>query len=174
MVDAERALLRAALADPAAQRFMLLSDSCVPLYAAPLTFLELLAEGRSRVDACKHGAGDGAARMEWRWHPQMLAAGGVARGAWRKSGQWFMLTRRHAELAVADTRVHAAFAAHCYSSPGWGEPGFKGRFCVAGACVFPPAAAALPPQPQLLRCTLRPPPPRRRALHPHAAGGARP
>lgn len=133
MVDAERALLRAALADPAAQRFMLLSDSCLPLYPAPLTFLELLAEGRSRVDACTHGAADGAARMEWRWHPQMLAVGGVTRGAWRKSGQWFMLTRRHAELVAADTRVHAAFAAHCYVSPGWGQPGFKGRFCVSGA-----------------------------------------
>ena len=28
---------------------------------------------------------------------------------WRKSGQWFALQRRHAELVVADTEVAEAF-----------------------------------------------------------------
>lgn len=68
-VDAERALLRAALADPRARRFVLLSESCVPLYPAPLVWGQLLAEGRSRINACRCAG----------WVP---AAGGAA-GRWR-------------------------------------------------------------------------------------------
>lgn len=64
-VGAERALLRAALADPANQRFVLLSDSCVPLYPAPLIWAQLLSEERSRVNAC-------------RWEAWGLRAGGQA------------------------------------------------------------------------------------------------
>ena len=52
MIDAERALLRAALADPGNQAFQLLSDACLPLYPAPLAYTQLLSEGRSRVNAC--------------------------------------------------------------------------------------------------------------------------
>ena len=53
VIDAERALLRAALADPANQRFALLSESCVPLHPAPVVYAQLMAEPRSRVNACR-------------------------------------------------------------------------------------------------------------------------
>ena len=51
------------------------------------------------------------------------------RSHWRKSGQWFALQRRHAELVVADTEVAEAFkqyvptcqtVPHCCTSHAWG------------------------------------------------------
>ena len=52
LVDATRALLRAALQDRANQRFVLLSESGVPLYPPAATHQALLAERRSRINAC--------------------------------------------------------------------------------------------------------------------------
>ena len=48
---------------------------------------------------------------------------------WRKSGQWFALQRRHAEIVVADTEVAEAFkqcvsicqtASECCTLHAWG------------------------------------------------------
>jgi Core-2/I-Branching enzyme len=52
-VDAERRLLRAALKDPANQRFMLLSEACLPLYPPHVVWAEAFAARLSRVHACK-------------------------------------------------------------------------------------------------------------------------
>ena len=40
---------------------------------------------------------------------------------WRKSSQWFGLTRAHAELVIKDTVINAAFHDHCYptTEDGW-------------------------------------------------------
>lgn len=45
-------LLAAALKDPLNQRFVLLSESCVPLYSPQVVYMQLLSEQGSRVDAC--------------------------------------------------------------------------------------------------------------------------
>ena len=55
LVVAARSLLAAALADPANQRFLLLSESGVPLYPPATIHAQLLSEGRSRVNACGTG-----------------------------------------------------------------------------------------------------------------------
>ena len=34
---------------------------------------------------------------------------------WRKSSQWFALTRKHAELVVRDTELLPTFRQHCHS-----------------------------------------------------------
>lgn len=52
-VEAERRLLRAALKDPANQRFMLLSEACLPLYPPHVVWAEAFATRLSRVHACK-------------------------------------------------------------------------------------------------------------------------
>lgn len=51
-MEAERRLLAAALRNPLNQRFVLLSESCIPLYPPGLVWLQLLAEERSRINAC--------------------------------------------------------------------------------------------------------------------------
>jgi len=40
---------------------------------------------------------------------------------WRKSSQWFGITRAHAELVMKDTVVNRAFHDHCYptTEEGW-------------------------------------------------------
>ena len=54
MVEALRALLRAALADPLNQRFQLLCEHALPLQSPLLVYQQLVGEARSRVDACNH------------------------------------------------------------------------------------------------------------------------
>jgi len=69
---------------------------------------------------------------EWRRHPAM------ARGwpsfsprAWRKSSQWFAVTRQHARLFLEDTVVDAVFRRVCYDR-GWDDElkVFAGWACV--------------------------------------------
>ena len=67
-MQAEILLLRAALEDPANARFVLLSETCVPLYPAPVVWAQLQGQNRSRVNACAHpeDPNDGEYRMTYR------------------------------------------------------------------------------------------------------------
>ena len=56
---AERLLLRAALEEPRNQRFVLLSDSGVPLYPPTAMWQHLMGISKSRIDACKPVSGRG-------------------------------------------------------------------------------------------------------------------
>ena len=49
---AERRMLREALEEPRNQRFLLLSDSGVPLYPPTVVWQQLMSESKSRIDAC--------------------------------------------------------------------------------------------------------------------------
>lgn len=51
--EAERRLLTAALRQPRNQRFMLLSEACLPLYPPHVVWAEAFASQLSRVHACK-------------------------------------------------------------------------------------------------------------------------
>ena len=51
-MEAERRLLIAALRDAANQRFVLLSETCVPLFPPAAVWLQLMHESRSRLNAC--------------------------------------------------------------------------------------------------------------------------
>jgi hypothetical protein len=50
---AEVLLLQEALKDPFNQRFVLLSESCVPLYQPATIYWQLMRETRSRINTCK-------------------------------------------------------------------------------------------------------------------------
>ncbi len=52
-MDAVRALLVAALAQPHNSQFVLLSESEVPLYPAAVVWRQLQGETKSRINACK-------------------------------------------------------------------------------------------------------------------------
>lgn len=51
--EAERRLLAAALSQPRNQRFMLLSEACLPLYPPHVMWAEAFTYAGSRVHACK-------------------------------------------------------------------------------------------------------------------------
>ena len=52
--EAERALLGAALEEPANQRFMLASEACAPLYPPAVLYAEALAHGGTHRHALAH------------------------------------------------------------------------------------------------------------------------
>lgn len=70
-VDAVRQLLKYSLREPANQRFVVVSESCVPLYPAWLLYAQLLTEKKSRINACTNPQNpqDDQLRMVSRWVP---------------------------------------------------------------------------------------------------------
>ena len=54
LVDIAKALFGAALQDPANQKMVLLSESCLPLYPPTLTYAQLISEPKSRINACSN------------------------------------------------------------------------------------------------------------------------
>ncbi len=52
LADASRVLIRRALADPLNQRFIMVSESCAPLYPPGVVYQQLMYEKRSRINAC--------------------------------------------------------------------------------------------------------------------------
>ena len=111
LVEATRHLIWESFKDPANQRFVLLSESDVPLYD-PLTFYrQVMAEEKSRVDAWLHEEVD-----FYRWNRDMVnfsAEGNIPKLLWRKSSQWFMLQRKHAEIFLDDVALFRNMEQNC-------------------------------------------------------------
>lgn len=108
MIEAERLLLDAALEDPANQRFVLLSDSCVPLYNFSYIYSYLMASPRSFVDSFLDV-------KEGRYHSKMSPV--IPKDKWRKGSQWIALIRSHAEVIVDDVVILPVFKKLCKRRP---------------------------------------------------------
>ncbi|KAF2303666.1 hypothetical protein P3X46_020624 [Hevea brasiliensis] len=104
MIEAERLLLSAALEDPANQRFVLLSDSCVPLYNFSYIYSYLMASPRSFVDSFVD-------TKEERYNQKMSPI--IRKQKWRKGSQWITLVRSHAKVIVDDEVIFPVFQKHC-------------------------------------------------------------
>ncbi|KAI4350659.1 hypothetical protein L6164_005093 [Bauhinia variegata] len=104
MIEAERILLRHALADPLNDRFAFLSDSCIPLYNFSYTYDYIMSTRTSFVDSF-------ADTKEGRYNPKMDPV--IPVHNWRKGSQWVVLTRKHAEVVVNDETVFPMFQQHC-------------------------------------------------------------
>lgn len=57
LVVAARSLLEAAFSDPMNERFIMLSESGIPLYPAATVYSQLMSEEKSRINACGIGVG---------------------------------------------------------------------------------------------------------------------
>ena len=137
IVEATRAMLRAALKDPRNQRFVLLSEADAPLYSAAATYAQLMGEKTSRVDACVDPAKD---RALSRFTPRMETEH-FKEAHWRKSSQWVTLTRRAAAAIGADEEIAASFKANCVN--GWDDDRQDNRWCHSDEHYIPSALAAL-------------------------------
>ncbi|KAJ0113737.1 hypothetical protein Patl1_02804 [Pistacia atlantica] len=104
MIEAERILLRHALEDPYNERFVFLSDSCIPLYNFRYTYNYIMSTSTSFVDSF-------ADTKQGRYNPKMAPV--IPVHNWRKGSQWAVLTRKHAEVVVNDTTVFPVFQQHC-------------------------------------------------------------
>lgn len=113
LVVASRHLLWQAFRDPANTRFLLVSESDVPLWHPAVTWRQLTALPVSLTYARPRPDDSGS-----RWVREMAThPGRVFRTHWRKSSQWFELTRDHASVVLSDELVYRAFEAHCRA--GW-------------------------------------------------------
>ncbi|KAI3741022.1 hypothetical protein L1987_58686 [Smallanthus sonchifolius] len=108
MIEAERLLLRAALENPANQRFVLLSDSCVPLYSFSYIYDYLMGSSRSFVDSFLD-------MKEGRYNPRMSSV--IPMRKWRKGSQWIALVRSHAKIVAYDDIIFPVFKKLCKRRP---------------------------------------------------------
>ncbi|KAL5578764.1 hypothetical protein UlMin_011206 [Ulmus minor] len=108
MIQAERLLFDEALEDPANQRFVLLSDSCVPLYKFSYIYKYVMASPKSFVDSFLDA-------KEGRYHPKMSPK--IPKRKWRKGSQWITLIRKHAEVIVDDKVILPVFQKLCKRRP---------------------------------------------------------
>lgn len=67
LAEATRYLIMEAFRDPLNQRFVLLSESDIPLYDPLTLYSQLVYEKASRINAC----GPGDHTSSWRWNPAM-------------------------------------------------------------------------------------------------------
>nr|CAD1834987.1 unnamed protein product [Ananas comosus var. bracteatus] len=107
MVDAERQLLANALLDPSNCRFVLLSDSCIPLFNFSAVHGYLAGSHLSFVSSFDDPGSAGRGRYKSRMRPTVSLA------EWRKGSQWFAVHRELAVGIVSDRRYYPVFREHC-------------------------------------------------------------
>ena len=123
-------LVRAALEDPLNEWFCLMSESCIPLVPFPKWRNVMLANNKSIVNACPMHPSE--METDTRWKPSLDKVFyfrhiifqfrlnnlplkvGMNKSHWRKSANWFALTRKHAFVFVNETKL---------------EPGWEGVTC---------------------------------------------
>ncbi|KAK2652281.1 hypothetical protein Ddye_012137 [Dipteronia dyeriana] len=108
MIDAERRLIANALLDISNQRFVLLSESCIPLFDFKTIYEYLINSNSSFLgsfdDPRKPGRG--------RYNPKMRPVINIT--DWRKGSQWFELHRDLAVHIVSDTKYYTIFSEYCH------------------------------------------------------------
>ncbi|MBA0703932.1 hypothetical protein Golax_016224 [Gossypium laxum] len=107
LADAERRLLANALLDFSNERFILLSESCIPVYNFPTVYKYLIGSTYSFVesydDPTRYGRG--------RYNRKMLPH--IKLYQWRKGSQWFEMRRSVATYIVSDTKYYNLFKKYC-------------------------------------------------------------
>jgi hypothetical protein len=110
LVDAEKRLLANALLDWSNQRFVLVSESCVPVFNFRTVYEYLVNSAHSYVESYNIDVPQCAGRYNPRMAPE------VREEQWRKGSEWFELSRELAVDVVADQRYYALFRRHCTPS----------------------------------------------------------
>ncbi|XP_062077436.1 glycosyltransferase BC10-like [Humulus lupulus] len=124
MVDAEKRLLASALQDPSNQHFVLLSESCVPLYSFDYIYDYLINTNISFVDAFEDPGPHGNGRYSEHMLPE------IEKKDFRKGAQWFTMKRQHAVIVLADNLYYSKFREYC-------RPGLEGHNCIADEHYLP-------------------------------------
>lgn len=107
MIDAERRLLANALLDKSNQRFVLLSESCIPLFNFKTIYDYLINSNQSFIGSFDDPRKSGRGRYNISMSPTINIT------HWRKGSQWFELHRDLAILVVSDTKYYPLFSQHC-------------------------------------------------------------
>ena len=110
MVEAERRLLANALLDYSNKRFVLISESCIPLFNFSTVYNYLMGSTKSFVEAYDLPGPVGRGRYNIRMRPQ------IRLDQWRKGSQWFQMNRDLALEVVADRKYFPLFRRFCHGS----------------------------------------------------------
>lgn len=108
MIDAERRLLANALLDSSNQRFILLSDSCIPVFNFTTVYNYLTATNHSFLSSFDDPRKPGRGRYNPRMWPNITIE------QWRKGSQWFELHRDLAVKVVSDDKYYPLFRDLCH------------------------------------------------------------
>nr|XP_024397750.1 uncharacterized protein LOC112292983 isoform X2 [Physcomitrium patens] len=129
MIQAERLLLTEALKEPLNDRFLLISDSCIPMYNFEFVYNYVMASEKSFVDRFNFKlvsyskwvlGGSFIDYSDKQYNDDMKAV--IPHENWRKGSQWFTLTRKHAEAVAADSTVFPMFVQYCKKKNGTKMP----------------------------------------------------
>ncbi|KAF6139684.1 hypothetical protein GIB67_002489 [Kingdonia uniflora] len=107
LCDAERRLLANALLDISNERFILLSESCIPLYNFSIIYHYLIRSRYSFMGAFDDPGPYGRGRYNGNLAPDVNITD------WRKSSQWFEVNRKLAVNIVEDTVFYPKFEEFC-------------------------------------------------------------
>ncbi|KAL8130487.1 hypothetical protein V2J09_019642 [Rumex salicifolius] len=107
MVEAERRLIASALLDTSNERFVLLSESCIPLFNFSTIYNYLINSTQTFVEAYDLPGPVGRDRYNRNMRPIVNLA------QWRKGSQWFQIDRSLAHQIVSDRKYFGVFKKHC-------------------------------------------------------------
>ncbi|KAH9607316.1 hypothetical protein KSS87_019306 [Heliosperma pusillum] len=110
MVEAELRLTANALLDISNQRFVLLSESCIPLFNFPTIYSYLMNSTKTYVDSYDLVSHVGRGRYKRGLWPN------VTLRQWRKGSQWFEMDRDLANKMISDQGYFNLFKGVCESS----------------------------------------------------------
>ncbi|XVF20945.1 hypothetical protein REPUB_Repub12eG0047700 [Reevesia pubescens] len=107
LADAERRLLANALLDFSNERFVLLSESCIPVYNFQTVYKYLIGSTYSFVESYDDPSRYGRGRYNRKMLPDIKLY------QWRKGSQWFEMQRSVAIYIIADTKYYTLFKKYC-------------------------------------------------------------
>ncbi|KAL0918993.1 hypothetical protein M5K25_011054 [Dendrobium thyrsiflorum] len=107
LLEAEKRLLANALLDFSNERFVLLSESCIPVFNFPTVYEYLINSAHSFVQTYDDDSPRGRGRYNKRMYPA------IKQSQWRKGSEWFELNRELAINIVADYKYYRIFQKHC-------------------------------------------------------------
>ncbi|KAF9613523.1 hypothetical protein IFM89_008440 [Coptis chinensis] len=107
LCDAERRLLANALLDISNERFVLVSESCIPLYNFSIIYQYLMRSMYSFIGAFDDPGPYGRGRYNEKMAPEVNIT------QWRKASQWFEVNRKVAVNIVEDTKFYPKFEEFC-------------------------------------------------------------
>lgn len=107
LFDAERRLLANALMDFTNERFILLSESCIPVHNFQTVYKYLTESTHSFIDSFDDPSRYGRGRFSRKMLPDIKLY------QWRKGSQWFEMNRTLAIFVVSDTKYYNLFKKYC-------------------------------------------------------------
>ncbi|KAG0465951.1 hypothetical protein HPP92_020115 [Vanilla planifolia] len=110
LIDAEKRLMANALLDFSNEHFVLLSESCIPVYNFPTVYKYLINSDHSFVESYDEDSPRGRGRYSRHMYPD------IKLHQWRKGSQWFELNRELAVKIVADYSCYVIFSKYCKPS----------------------------------------------------------